>query len=100
MRAGKKTIAHKKACRDYKERFYLRHGYYFCENCNRSDKAYSVHHIYRASRWSFHKEFHNALNMMLLCYKCHDKFDNGNEMTAEFQQLQQERGLYKLFGRE
>jgi hypothetical protein len=101
MRQGRKTRAHNKACKDYRLWFLDKNGYEFCENCRRSNRyPYSPHHIYRASKWSWHKEFHNRKNMMLLCHKCHDKFDNGNEMTAEFQQLEQERGLYKLFRRQ
>lgn len=94
-----KSRKHSNACLKYKIAFQLEHGAIFCEStaCEGKDFFYSTHHLYRAARYSGHAEFHNPLNMILLCQTCHGGFDQ-YKRPAEFAKLEADRGLKELFG--
>ncbi len=49
-------------------------GFLSCQHCNRSDKSLEFHHIMTKRDVPKHPELHNALNLLLVCRDCHNKF--------------------------
>jgi hypothetical protein len=96
LKIGKKTIAHKKACRDFLEWFKEEHDYLYCEICDRSDRQYSAHHIMNAAKFSHHPNFHDHANIICLCFQCHSKIER-HELECEKERLIEERKLNELF---
>lgn len=103
-RAGKRTRAHKAACKRYREKMWLDNdGHVFCESKNCDDPntnfpPHSVHHIMSAGLWPSHEHLHDDVNLIMLCYACHREFDD-NKRKDEHEELVEERGLLTLFKR-
>ena len=71
----KKKNNHYSECKRYREEFYDKHGYLFCENCGINNSfSFCTHHIVFASEAPHHPELQNNLNKILVCDKCHDEF--------------------------
>jgi hypothetical protein len=101
-KTGKRTAKHKYYCRKYRKKFLEEHGYIFCEsvNCENPNQAFpphSTHHIMSAGRYPSHPELHNDLNLILLCHKCHEEFEQFKR-EKEHDLLVEQRGLKELFG--
>lgn len=91
------TGKHFRACLKYRKDFLKKNEYLFCEVCNISNALrYEVHHLYYASRYPKHPELHNFKNLIMLCIQCHNNFHSG-KYKGQFEQLEQARGLKKLF---
>lgn len=88
---------HRKACSDYRKAMMEKHGYLFCESCQRSDRfPMAPHHLVYASRAPKHPNLHNPRNLLMCCHVCHAAFHAG-ERKEEFARLEEERGLKELF---
>jgi len=95
------TAKHFGACKKYRAAFLEKHGYAFCEICERNEMAtpkFEVHHIYFASLWPKHPSLHDFRNLVHVCVQCHNNFHAGKKYEVEFRKLEAERGLKELFG--
>ena len=94
---------HKAACRKYKEKFFDKYGFLFCESCKVSNSMlFEVHHILSAGQFPKHPELHNDMNLILLCGNCHDGFHlkikgREQEFRDKKESLIIQRGLKELF---
>lgn len=64
------SIIKQKLLREQEKQF----GKRFCEECWKSFKTYEEHHIIPRSRLNKHPHKHNPRNILIICYKCHDKW--------------------------
>jgi len=99
--AGKRnyTGKHLRACSKYKKNYLSKHDYLECELCRVNKNGtlkFEVHHIYAASIKPQHKQLHNPKNLILLCVQCHNDM-HMNKKKKEFNRIEKERGLKKLF---
>jgi len=97
--SSKAANKHSHACAKYRKKFLEVNNYLRCEVCNIvSAFKFDVHHIYYASKYPYHPQLHNPLNLVLVCRECHNKF-HANKMKEAFEALEKERGLKNLFAK-
>ena len=71
------------------------YGEVCCEKCyTKSSISFSTHHIVYRSEKPHHKELNNPLNLIYLCYECHESFHN-DKRSRNYLILS--RGLYNVF---
>ena len=88
---------HNMKCYEFKQSFLEKIGYLYCETCyTTSSPMFNTHHIAYASEVPGHKELHNIKNLLVVCWKCHNRLHNDKKLRNV---LVEERGLNKLFGK-
>lgn len=81
----------------YIKEFLETNGYVYCELCGLSNSlGFSVHHIIFRSELGKKQDMHNKLNLILLCYDCHNNFHTHKQLRNR---LVEKRKLNELFGR-
>jgi 5-methylcytosine-specific restriction endonuclease McrA len=79
-----------------KKRVIEEYGQLVCERCRcKSSIQFSVHHIIYRSEEPKHKMLNNILNLIYLCYDCHESF---HKVKRSRNYLIQKLNLTKLFG--
>jgi len=67
-----------------------------CEKCDtESSIRFSVHHIIYRSEKPKHPQLNNLLNLIFLCFECHNWF---HAVKSRRSYLVKERNLFSLFG--
>lgn len=69
-------------------------GYYFCEHCQRTQSFLQGHHIIWRSERPGHPNLHDKVNILLVCFDCHDKFHRHRNTRDK---IVISRGLDKIF---
>jgi hypothetical protein len=80
---------------EYIQEMIDKHGYKFCERCNRSDSKLEAHHIVYRREKPNHENLHDKINITIVCVKCHNWYHNKKGNRNE---LVEKRELNKYFG--
>jgi hypothetical protein len=79
----------------YKKNIIDKHGFLFCEICNKSNVRFETHHIVYRSEKPKHEFLHDKINLILVCVPCHNWFHNKKGNRNEIVQIRQ---LQNYFG--
>lgn len=79
----------------YKKDIIDKHGFLFCEVCNKSNSRFETHHIVYRSEKPKHEFLHDKVNLILVCVPCHNWF---HKKKGNRNALVEKRELQKYFG--